>query len=136
MGKKIKDLTVLVLDDDESMLMIMEMFAKKAGVKKKNLHVMEHSLEAVKLLKKTKIDVIISDVQMPDCDGFELCQHLAHMKYKGVLAFATASGKNIRDCLVSMNDGIHHLNMVAVLPKPLKFANINSVLLSATGAKK
>ena len=81
------DLTVMVLDDDECILMLMETMVRKAGVK--NLFVMEHSPEAVRMLKHNKVDMIISDVQMPDCDGFEFCQHLAHMGYEGVLAFST-----------------------------------------------
>lgn len=120
------ELTVMVIDDDECMLTIMGMLVKNLGVKK--LHIMEHSLEAIKLIKDTHIDVIISDVNMPECDGFELCNHLAHLGYKGVLSFATASDKLTQECLITCNE-LHQLNLVSVMSKPINIGKIDEVLL-------
>lgn len=121
-------LSILVLDDDESIVVLMSHILKKLGVGK--VVAFDHSLEAVKYIRDNKdvIDLIFSDVEMPVCDGLELCVHLAHMNYTNPLVFVTGSDPTLKERLAKCNAVQHHLNILHILPKPVNIRKIGEVL--------
>ena len=62
--------TVLLIDDNPDILTYLRPHLSK------RYHVIacESSKEALKQIRKTGVDLVISDVMMPDPDGFELCR--------------------------------------------------------------
>jgi CheY-like chemotaxis protein len=122
------NLNILVLDDDDSILMMMVAFLKKLGVE--NVVSFNHSLEAVKYIKThtADIDLIFSDVEMPECDGLELCTHLAHMKYTNALIFITGASEVLKDCLWVLAVEQHRLNILEILSKPVSLPKIRQIL--------
>ncbi|MDD3014286.1 MAG: two-component regulator propeller domain-containing protein [Candidatus Gastranaerophilales bacterium] len=67
-----KDYTILVVEDNlELKNLIAEYFSDK-------YHVLtaENGIEALKIIKKTEIDLVISDIMMPEMDGLTFCKML------------------------------------------------------------
>ncbi|OQY27476.1 MAG: hypothetical protein B6244_10510 [Candidatus Cloacimonetes bacterium 4572_55] len=65
--------SILVVDDDNSIRRMLRMILTN-----KNFLVVEakNGQEAIDILKKRVIDLIISDVMMPKVDGFQLCRYI------------------------------------------------------------
>lgn len=76
MKKLFQDLKVLVVDDYENMRKKLSQYLEKLG-----LEVTEASngVEALNLLSKEKFSVMITDIVMPEMDGFELCEEVRKM---------------------------------------------------------
>ncbi|XP_075658145.1 two-component response regulator ARR11 [Castanea sativa] len=68
-------LRVLVVDDDPTWLKILEKMLKKCAYDVTTCHL---AREALNLLRERKdgYDIVISDVNMPDMDGFKLLEHV------------------------------------------------------------
>lgn len=62
--------TVLLIDDNPDILT----YLKPHLSKRYKVIAGESSKEALKQIRKTEVDLVISDVMMPDPDGFELCR--------------------------------------------------------------
>lgn len=65
--------TILVVDDDNTMRWILVSVLKRKGYVIVEAHGAHHALE---LLQTESVDLIISDIQMPGGDGFELIRTL------------------------------------------------------------
>jgi CheY-like chemotaxis protein len=67
--------TVLVVDDEPSVLFAL---SEGLGDKKRGLKVVTaaHGREAISLLESQRVDLVLTDVRMPEMDGFELLAYL------------------------------------------------------------
>jgi two-component system chemotaxis response regulator CheY len=65
-----QELTVLVVDDMRSMRSIVKGVLSEMGFK--NMHEAADGSEALSILRSKKIDLVISDVEMPKMDGIQL----------------------------------------------------------------
>ena len=76
--KEISDLsdediyTILVVEDNVELLMLMKQLLSR----KYKVETARHGREAVELIEKTELDLIISDVMMPVMDGYELVKYV------------------------------------------------------------
>ena len=67
-----KEYQLLVVDDNpQVLLMLKDIIPERYG-----LHLSNSGSDALKILDKEKIDLVISDVIMPEIDGLELCQRI------------------------------------------------------------
>lgn len=64
--------TILLVDDEEDILEFLERILSP----RYRILAAESGEEALKLLDEETVQLIISDVMMPDMDGFELCRHI------------------------------------------------------------
>ena len=71
---------VLVVDDEEVMRKLMTKILEKAGY---TVHTAAGGLEARALLAEHEFDMVLSDVKMPDMNGFELPKEIK-TKYPGM----------------------------------------------------
>ena len=71
MPKKIKDLLILVVDDNPQNLQVMGNILKEQGYK---VAVAQNGLEALAFLEKKDADLILLDMMMPKMDGLETCK--------------------------------------------------------------
>lgn len=69
---QIVDVHLLLVEDNEELLFLMEKILSK------HYHVLiaKDGLEALNVIKDNEIDIIISDVMMPEMDGLEFCRTL------------------------------------------------------------
>jgi len=67
------DKKVLIVDDDPSQIALTSEVASLAGL---SYDVCENGLDAISLLKKNQYDLILTDIQMPKMNGFELLKTL------------------------------------------------------------
>lgn len=72
-----KDITILIVDDDPDMRRLITFDFKKRGFK-----ILEASggNEAFALMKTHKVDLILTDIRMPEGDGIELLEKMHSLK--------------------------------------------------------
>lgn len=68
--------TVLIVDDEPQMLRLVEKMLGSSGVK---VLMAPRPSEALKICELTAIDVLISDVSMPEMDGMRLAEYVLKM---------------------------------------------------------
>lgn len=64
--------SILVVEDNQDLLQFLADTFKKTY----NVYTAINGVEALKITEKYPIDVIVSDVMMPEMDGIQLCEHL------------------------------------------------------------
>ncbi|XP_025610749.1 two-component response regulator ARR1 isoform X1 [Arachis hypogaea] len=87
-------LRVLVVDDDPTCLMILEKMLRTCLYEVTKCNTAE---KALTLLRKNKngFDIVISDVHMPDMDGFKLLEHIGLEMDLPVIMMSADDGKNV-----------------------------------------
>ncbi len=78
---------IMIVDDEKAIVKMMEMMLRKEGFQ--NLYTAHSGQEALAILEKTPIDIIILDVMLPDCSGFDLCSKIRQLTNAYIL-FLTA----------------------------------------------
>ena len=69
----IAEASVLIVDDDIDLL---DYFAFEFSDICKKVYMAKNGREAIKVLSSNNVDVVVSDVMMPEMDGFELCRYI------------------------------------------------------------
>ena len=65
-----KELSILIVEDNQELKnLIAENFIEKYGV-----YTAENGIQALQILREKEIDIVISDVMMPEMDGHTLCK--------------------------------------------------------------
>ena len=65
--------TVLFVDDEKDVCDVFSIYLKKKGY---DVHVAQNGLEAFRLLKQVKPDIVITDYDMPEINGIELLKEI------------------------------------------------------------
>jgi PAS domain S-box-containing protein len=113
---------VLSVDDRDENLYLMETLLRSAGFEVVNAH---NGVEALELLDGTHFDLIISDVLMPQMDGFQLCRELRSRPAYAQTPFVFYSGNytDPKDAELARRVGA-----TRYLVKPLEPAHLISLL--------
>ena len=61
-------LNILLVEDDKDLNMVTTSYLKEAGYQVKSVY---NGLDALKVFEEEKFDLILSDIMMPLCDGYE-----------------------------------------------------------------
>ncbi|WP_226037826.1 response regulator transcription factor [Aquibacillus saliphilus] len=77
---------ILLVDDDKDMRDLLELFLKKNGF---TVFATWDGIEAIDIVDKNEIDLIILDIMMPNLDGFELCQIIRKKTEVPILFFSS-----------------------------------------------
>ena len=78
---------ILVVEDDASLRKLMSAALKQHGYV---TFLANDGLEALDVLEKTNIDLIISDIMMPNMDGYELTRQLRKADFNLPILMVTA----------------------------------------------
>lgn len=78
---------ILVVEDDASLRKLMSAALKQHGY---SCHTANDGVEALDVMERINIDLIISDVMMPNMDGYELTRQLRHANYDLPILMVTA----------------------------------------------
>lgn len=89
--------TILVVEDD---IILNKMMCTKLRQEQYNVFFAYNGQEALDILDKEHIDLIISDIMMPNMDGYELTKELRNAKYQLPILMITA-----KDQLEDMEKG-------------------------------
>jgi signal transduction histidine kinase len=110
--RSLRDLSVLVVEDSEDTLALLSTMFSGQGAK-----VMQatSASEALDIAESNPPDLIISDIGMPDIDGYEFLQQLKQVPgMDGVPAIAISGYASDEDRRKALNVGYH-----ALMPKPV-----------------
>lgn len=108
---------ILIVDDDQLMRKLLGYIIKKAGYK---VSLADDGSKALKIVKKEKPDLIISDVEMPKLGGLELCQKLKeNFDTKLIPIILITSNTQIQDKLSGFRSGVDDYFI-----KPLHLKNL------------
>ena len=82
--------SILVCEDDFA---IKTMISTKLKQENYSVHTVQNGQEALKLMEKQQIDLVISDIMMPEMDGYEFVQTLRETKYTLPILMITAKSQ-------------------------------------------
>lgn len=92
--------TILLVDDEQRMLDLIELFLAPAGfrcLKKTN------GQDAISIMQKESIHLIILDVMMPDMDGWETCRKIREFSNVPIIMLTARAEKS--DLVKGLNTG-------------------------------
>lgn len=108
-------ITVLVVDDEAMLRRLLEKILKKEGY---NVHLAPSAKDALEILRDNSVDIMISDIKMPEMDGFALLRAVkADYPDVGVIMMTGyADAYTVKDALILGADDY--------ITKPFKSAEI------------
>src|ERR1700682_5909930 len=114
-----KQVNILMVDDQPSKLMSYEVMLGELG---ENLIKAQSGREALEILLKTDIAVVLMDVSMPELDGFELAELIRdHPRFQKIaIIFISAVHKTDLDRLKGYQRGAMDYISVPVVPELLR----------------
>ena len=120
---------VLLVDDDPVQIAILSAYFQSIGARK--VSSAGNSLEALELLAQasTPVDLIVSDLQMPEMDGLEFLRHLKTGKYKGKLAIMSGVKSDILKHAANLAK-LQNLNLIGQMGKPVSRASLDALFLT------
>lgn len=120
-------LRILVLDDEPFALKLLAHQLKTLG--HDNVRTCTSGAEATTYLRSetVTVDLIVSDLQMPEMDGVEFVRQLAMLGYKGELILVSGEDKRILQTAERVARA-HAINILGVLNKPASSEQIQSLL--------
>jgi two-component system response regulator VanR len=83
--------TLLLVDDEKEIIKLMEIYFNNEGYR---LHRASDGVEALEILEREQIDLIILDVMMPHMDGIEACMKIRE-RYDMPIIFLSAKSQDI-----------------------------------------
>ncbi len=120
----------LVIDDDSLMQEMIGDLLRDAGVARVT-HASDGSA-GLGALERTRADLIVCDLNMPGCDGFQFMEKLATRGYAGRILLV--SGMNPRTLhSAGLMARFHRLNVIGSLTKPLDRGALRAALAATRG---
>jgi len=115
---------VLLVDDSSTMRKIIGRSLRQAGIDFDNIFEAGDGIEALEVLEREKIDIVLSDINMPNMDGISFLREKSersNMKHIPVLMISTETGDDIIGEAKS-------LGAVGAIKKPFTPDKVNEVL--------
>ena len=119
---------ILVVEDNTDML---RFITDKLGEN----YIMEkakNGIEALQVLKSKSIDIVISDIMMPEMDGFELCEYIkSNTDYSHIIVILLTAKNDLNSKIKGLEIGAD-----AYIEKPFSFQYLQTLLNSLINNKK
>lgn len=120
--------TILVVDDNAELLT----FIGEKLAQFYNVITAENGVKALEVIKQTLVDVVISDIMMPEMDGIELCKHIKGDIEMSHIPVVLLTAKNDLDSKV---EGLR-IGADAYIEKPFSFKYLVAQLTSIFDNKR
>ena len=120
--------SVLIVDDDKDFLICIENFLK---VYTDQIHVLiaANGLQALQILENRKVDLLVTDIKMPEMDGIELLSRLStkNLDLNVIVTTAFATKENM--------ERLNQIGQFYYLPKPFNLEFFGKKILSVLKEK-
>lgn len=121
-------INILIVDDEKGLINAFLRYLIMKYRDKYDAFVCDDGSEAIELLKNNKIDILITDFRMPNCNGFELCNQIKKDQLFKNLPIIITSGF-IDD---TAKDNFNSIGIKHFIQKPydvdILFDNIKTIL--------
>ena len=119
--KKLKNLNILVVEDNKINQMVTKKLLEKNG---HSYQMAENGLEALQLVEQNTFDIILMDINMPVMNGIEASIKMRSLGIKTPIIALTASDKeNILKEILEKKNGL-----TDVLVKPFEYDDLENVI--------
>lgn len=93
---------ILVVDDEKVMLGMLKKLLEDQGFE---VHLSENPRSALDIFKKSKFDLIITDVLMPGMKGTELIRHIRRMEpAQKIIVITALCESDFQECAAEIED--------------------------------
>lgn len=117
---------ILVVDDDLTMRELVTLVAEREG---HEVFSVENGVEAVKLLRDQRIDLLVTDIIMPEMDGFVVVQVAREVQPDARVIVASAVGEKVPEHLTEA--AFRKLGVNRFLPKPFRASALRMAIRQA-----
>lgn len=111
--------TIITVDDSSTMRRIIKNTLMKIGFS--NILEAGHGIEALEVLAKNKVDLIITDWNMPEMDGLTFVKALrAKSEYKEIPILMVTTEAAKEDILTALRSGVNNYIVKPFTPETLQ----------------
>ena len=112
-------LSVLVVDDEAILRNLLDKILKREGY---SVFLAPSAMEALQILSDNKIDIVLSDVKMPEMDGFELLKNIknSHPNVGTIMMTGYEDAFSVKDALLLGADDY--------ITKPFKSIEVSMII--------
>ena len=115
----LKNSEILFVDDEKELLVSVEEYLSRMGY---NITVVDSGLKALELTKKNRIDVLITDLKMPEVNGLDLLKAVKEHQPETEVIILTGYG-SIETAVEALKLGSYDY-----LQKPIKLGRLKSLI--------
>ncbi len=120
-------LTILVVDDEDYIRDSVQIILETENY---NVLTAQNGIEALKILEKNYIDIVLSDIKMPEMDGITLLREIKN-KYKDIEVILITGYPSLDTAISSVKDGA-----CDYVTKPFKIDDLINKIKKAYESKK
>ncbi|MDQ7045146.1 MAG: response regulator [Sulfurimonas sp.] len=112
---------IIILDDSFTVRMIIESFLEDLDVREDEIFGFENGFKALQFIEKHGADIVFSDINMPEMNGYEFASALFRTRKDLQSSFFAISGDESRESYRKMKKiGVHRF-----LKKPIDSEHFN-----------
>lgn len=117
---------VLVVDDDLTMRELVTLVAEREG---HEVFSAVNGVEAVKYLREKRVDLVVTDIMMPELDGFSVVQVAREVQPDAQIVVASAVGEKVPEHLTEA--AFRKLGVSRFVPKPFRASALRIAIRQA-----
>lgn len=74
-------MNILVVEDDDDQRTLISYYLRDAGCNSDSITYAHHGFSALEKIKETEFNIIVTDLDMPGMNGYELLEHLTEINH-------------------------------------------------------
>lgn len=120
--------TILIVDDEQDTLNFLSYMLPKRGYAAVTA---DNGFDALQIIREQHIDLVLSDIAMPDMDGYELYSQIRNFDDRIPIVMMTGFGYDPNHVLVkARKDGLHD-----IIFKPFEIDDLVQMIKKAIDSK-
>jgi CheY-like chemotaxis protein len=121
---------ILIVDDDIHLRQVIE---QMLAIRGHQVYTAANGKSAIEIVEQLPIDLVITDILMPDMDGYELISALRKLPAPPrIIAMSGGSGRLDSDYLLRVAQS---MKVDKLLGKPLRLAEIDAAIFEVLGVE-